>query len=106
VALDILEGRVKLPKPDPDAAPPLSEWSPVMEGIAQILDLLNTLIAINVVGVTHKKAPSVKPAKRPRTAIGEARQKAAKAAAERDYWDIVSQFTPDDVPENDDDAGG
>ena len=75
----------------------MSEWSPVMEQLAQISDRLGALISATIAAAPGgKSVPKIPPAKRPATALGSAQKQARRKAAMQRAAEIIEMFTPGD----------
>ena len=62
----------------PSTGPRLSEYTPEVAGLDKIYDRLGELIAITVQAHSGKKAPRIRPAKRPETALEKVRKRLAE----------------------------
>lgn len=96
VALDVIEGRVLLPDGAEDSGPRMSEWSPVMEQLAQISDRLGALISATIAAGGAKSVPKIPPAPRPKTVLGSAQKEARRNLARQRAAEIIEMFTPGD----------
>lgn len=66
-------------KPGPPTPPPLSEWSPEIARLADVVDRLGEVASILIGTASGKTPPSVTPVRRPVTGIDKVRAAQSKA---------------------------
>ena len=90
----IVEGLIEIPDEDAEpSGPRLSEWTPEVAKLAEVVDRLSELISIQIARA-GKKPPRVKPSPRPVTEVGKARAEAKREKRRRNAALIIEQLTP------------
>jgi hypothetical protein len=67
--------RAQPPQPTATTTPRWSEFTPEVEQLMAVRDLLGQILRVGVTQVSRRPGPKIDPVKRPRTALEKARQR-------------------------------